>query len=334
MNKKAVLFIVVFFAALVNTSYAIQCVPYARMITGIMIHGNAWTWWNQASELGYTRGNHPEIRAVLSFPIQDGAPVGHVAVASKIISSSEIRVDHANWEVAEEVALSVKVVDVSGGNWTKVKVGTSPKEWNSNGFIYDSFVRDCIHQTPPASYCTGEDIDYYLECRDTNLCDINGLGGANPASLPDFFITKIWLEDASGNDKTVFLPGEQIKMKAQFKNKGGNATHDIEVRFYLSNGEHVDSNKQSVGTDNIHYYNIESGETHTETEGMYAPTTPGTYNITACADTQHDVTEEHESNNCSDEAVFIVPINCETAAGEWSNECFMYFNSVFRHRHR
>lgn len=26
----------------------LQCVPYARQISGIQIYGDAWTWWGQA----------------------------------------------------------------------------------------------------------------------------------------------------------------------------------------------------------------------------------------------------------------------------------------------
>ena len=26
----------------------LQCVPYARQVSGIQIYGDAWTWWDQA----------------------------------------------------------------------------------------------------------------------------------------------------------------------------------------------------------------------------------------------------------------------------------------------
>lgn len=42
----------------------------------------------------------------------------------------------------------------------------------------------------------------------------------NSNALPDFTITKVRLEDASGNTKTVFTPGEQIRVKAMVKNIG------------------------------------------------------------------------------------------------------------------
>jgi murein DD-endopeptidase MepM/ murein hydrolase activator NlpD len=131
-----------------------------------------------------------------------------------------------------------------------------------------------------------------------------GIGG--DYTYADFIVNNIWLEDQNENTKNVFRPGQLIQMKAQFKNIGDDSPFAIEVKFYLSNGEQVDPNKQQVGSDTIQASNMESGETHTETESIYAPTTPGTYNITACADTGDDVVEEHESNNCSDEAVFRV----------------------------
>jgi hypothetical protein len=27
----------------------LQCVPYARQVSGIQIYGDAWTWWDQAA---------------------------------------------------------------------------------------------------------------------------------------------------------------------------------------------------------------------------------------------------------------------------------------------
>ena len=44
----------------------LQCVPYARQITGIHIFGDAHTWWDQA-EGRYSRGWQPRIGAVMAF---------------------------------------------------------------------------------------------------------------------------------------------------------------------------------------------------------------------------------------------------------------------------
>jgi hypothetical protein len=33
----------------------LQCVPYARLVSGVAIRGDAWTWWDQAAAR-YSRG--------------------------------------------------------------------------------------------------------------------------------------------------------------------------------------------------------------------------------------------------------------------------------------
>ena len=43
-----------------------QCVPFARLISGIQIFGDAWTWWQQASGR-YETGFQPRAGAVLCF---------------------------------------------------------------------------------------------------------------------------------------------------------------------------------------------------------------------------------------------------------------------------
>jgi surface antigen len=51
---------------------------------------------------------------------------GHVAVVSRVVSSREIRVDHANWASGAargRIATDQRVVDVSPGNdWSLVRV--------------------------------------------------------------------------------------------------------------------------------------------------------------------------------------------------------------------
>jgi hypothetical protein len=110
-------------------------------------------------------------------------------------------------------------------------------------------------------------------------------------------------------------------MKAQFENIGRgdpSGSADIEVRFYLSRGLKEDRHSEwrRVGTDIIKPSNLRSGQTHTETEGLEVANViskPGMYNIVACVDRIRDedngvgaYQEEHESNNCSTEAVFEV----------------------------
>jgi hypothetical protein len=43
-----------------------QCVPFARLLSGIQIFGDAWTWWQQAAGK-YETGFQPKAGAVLCF---------------------------------------------------------------------------------------------------------------------------------------------------------------------------------------------------------------------------------------------------------------------------
>ena len=123
----------------------LQCVPYARFLSGIGLHGDAWTWWDQAAGM-YARGNRPEPSAVLSFPGTERMPLGHVAVVTRVLGARKILIDHANWPnaVVEHGAISraIQVEDVSPTNdWTEVRVqfgegGPMGSVYPANGFIY------------------------------------------------------------------------------------------------------------------------------------------------------------------------------------------------------
>lgn len=140
-------------------------------------------------------------------------------------------------------------------------------------------------------------------------------------NLPDFAVEKIWLETLAGAENYAYGIYETVNIKAQFKNIGSaNTSSSIQVRFYLSKGYKEDSHSEwiHVGTETIQGSNLETGETHTETEDVnlrdhIVLTTTGVYNFVACIDrTQNNnngsgsIAEEHESNNCSTEAVFTV----------------------------
>ena len=124
----------------------LQCVPFARYLSGIGLHGDAWTWWDKASGI-YARGNHPEPGAVLSFPGTERMPLGHVAVVKQVLTARKILIDHANWPnaVVQHGAISrdIQVVDVSPANdWTEVRVqfgegGPLGSVYPINGFIYE-----------------------------------------------------------------------------------------------------------------------------------------------------------------------------------------------------
>lgn len=117
----------------------LQCVPYARGVSGIDIRGDAWTWW-EGADGRYNRGKKPRPGAVLVFARTSRLPLGHVAVVRQTANSREILVTHANWGSTRatrgRVADDVRVIDVSPGNdWSEVRV------WNGNGFgkVYPAY---------------------------------------------------------------------------------------------------------------------------------------------------------------------------------------------------
>jgi hypothetical protein len=110
----------------------LECVPYARHVSGIAIRGDAWTWWHQA-EPRYARGRAPRPGAVLVFARTRALPRGHVSVVTHVIEAREILVTHANWGSTAAtrglVASAVRVIDISPGNdWSELRV------WNGAGF--------------------------------------------------------------------------------------------------------------------------------------------------------------------------------------------------------
>ena len=102
-----------------------ECVPYARDVSGIQLFGEAASWWEQA-EGRYARSAEPVAGGVLVFRRSQRLPAGHVAVVSALISNREIRVTQANW-VHHHVTAGDKVIDVSPDNdWTAVRVWWPP----------------------------------------------------------------------------------------------------------------------------------------------------------------------------------------------------------------
>ena len=125
-----------------------QCVPFARMISGIQIFGDAWTWWQQAAGK-YAQGFTPKTGAVLVFMPHGVMNKGHVAVVSQVLTDRVIQVTQANWSIIQgnrgQVERDVTVVDVSpAGDWSQVKVWYDPVRdlgktvYPTYGFIYQS----------------------------------------------------------------------------------------------------------------------------------------------------------------------------------------------------
>ncbi|KKP95916.1 MAG: hypothetical protein US25_C0017G0005 [Candidatus Moranbacteria bacterium GW2011_GWE1_36_7] len=134
-------------------------------------------------------------------------------------------------------------------------------------------------------------------------------------SLPDFVIKKIWLSDSAGIAKTTFTPGEAMQIHVDVKNVGADTPSGINIKYFLSNGKKRDSNPKKISTDFIHKDDLQGGETHSELKNTTAPTTLGTYNMAAKADSDSDITEMRENNNWSDEAVFVVTTPNYTPVG-------------------
>ena len=124
----------------------LQCVPYARQVTGIQIRGDAYTWWGQA-EGRYARGFWPKVGAVMALRPHGNSHLGHVAAVSRIIDERTILIRHANWSPINgrrgQIEDNVKVIDVSDANdWSAVRVWYAPIQaiggsvWPVQGFIY------------------------------------------------------------------------------------------------------------------------------------------------------------------------------------------------------
>jgi hypothetical protein len=121
----------------------LQCAPYARAESGIDIHGNAGTWWDQAAGR-YERGFEPRVGAVLAFQPSRAMPIGHVAVVAEIVDSRHVYLNHANWSGPGRIERRALAEDVSpNGDWSEVRVWYAPQHalgLRANatyGFIYN-----------------------------------------------------------------------------------------------------------------------------------------------------------------------------------------------------
>ena len=119
----------------------IYCVEFARLRSGIAIFGDAKTWWDKA-RAEYAEASDPRQGAVMVFAGTRKMTRGHVAVVRRIVSSREIRVDHANWRRDGNIYLNAPVFDVSPNNdWSQVRVwDTSSGQLGSTTYPIKGFV--------------------------------------------------------------------------------------------------------------------------------------------------------------------------------------------------
>jgi|GEM_PF-328088 len=126
----------------------LQCVPYARQVSGIQLRGDAHTWWTQAAGR-YERGFTPRVGAVMAFKAHGPMVLGHVAAVSRIVDSRRVLLRHANWSPLGgergQIEDNVLAMDVSPGNdWSEVRVwygplgGLGTTHWPIAGFIYNN----------------------------------------------------------------------------------------------------------------------------------------------------------------------------------------------------
>ena len=120
----------------------LECVPYARRISGIEIRGDAWTWWQSAAGR-YARRHEPMPGAVLVLGRSRQLRGGHIAVVEAVLGERVILVSHANWLNRGRIHENTPVVDVSPENdWSLVRVWYTPgrslgrRSYPAKGFIY------------------------------------------------------------------------------------------------------------------------------------------------------------------------------------------------------
>lgn len=112
--------------------HPLQCVPYARQHSGVAIYGDASTWWNKAAGR-FERSTTPKAGAVMVLWGYAGPNRAHVAVVRQLVSTREIKVDHANWLDDGQIYLDDPVQDVSYNNdWSQVRI------WNIRAGVWGS----------------------------------------------------------------------------------------------------------------------------------------------------------------------------------------------------
>jgi len=119
----------------------LQCVPYARAHSDVKIYGDAYTWWDRAAGK-YPRSPTPTKGAVIVLGNYAGPNRGHVAVVRRLVSTREIRVDHANWLDDGSIYVNDPVEDVSSdNNWSLVRVfNLKTGGWGSNIYPVEGFI--------------------------------------------------------------------------------------------------------------------------------------------------------------------------------------------------
>ncbi len=111
--------------AATSTASSLECVPFARAVSGINLSGDAYSWWDAAAGR-YPRSQSPQPGAVLVFRRTARLPQGHLSVVSAVLSDRQILVTQANW-VHGRITSDQPVLDISAAHdWTLVRVWWEP----------------------------------------------------------------------------------------------------------------------------------------------------------------------------------------------------------------
>src|SRR5271165_2710646 len=67
----------------------LDCVPFARALSGIHLNGDAAEWWWR-TDGRYDRGKVPEVGSVMVFAQTSRLPRGHLSVVSRVMTRRQI----------------------------------------------------------------------------------------------------------------------------------------------------------------------------------------------------------------------------------------------------
>ena len=122
-------------------NHYMQCVPFARELSGIAIRGDAYLWWQMAEGL-YRKAHKPQVGAVFVMEGYNTDARGHVAVVKRLLTPRVMVVDHANWLNDGKLHVDTPIKDVSPNNdWSMVRVWLTPasrygsRVYTAKGFL-------------------------------------------------------------------------------------------------------------------------------------------------------------------------------------------------------
>ena len=116
-----------------------------------------------------------------------------------------------------------------------------------------------------------------------------GGGGSGGSSSPDLIVESLSVSDAT------LTPGQSFTLRATVRNQGNGPSAATTLRYYRSSNATISTSDTEVGTDSVG--GLSASNTSTETIGLNAPSSAGTYYYGACVDNVSG--ESDTDNNCS-----------------------------------